>query len=433
MKFELKRTENSMVEITVEEEASKISKYRKKAISALRKNADIKGFRKGAEIPESVIVKNYGEERINEMTVEQAIDALYRKALQESKIIPVSQGGIKEIISQSPLKFVIVVEVYPEVEIKEEDYKKIEIKKTQVRVTQKEIDLAIEDIQRRLTSFEAVEDENYETKEGDRIYIDTDGYDKEGNLLPNTSMREHGVAIGSNSLVPGFEEGLKGVKLGEEKELDITFPEDYHNAEFASKETKFKVTIKKIETAIVPEITPEFVKTLRGKEMSVEEFKDAIKAEISDVKKSNARRDDEEKLMDELFKIAKVEIGDTMMNRSIQNVYEEIKQNIAQSGAKVSDYITSLGMSEEEYLEKNVRPVAERRLKGELILHKIQENEQIEATDKEIQKEIDQIMSKYESEDVKARLRDLYKEDSKYYFELKTRLNYTRLIDTFIK
>lgn len=433
MKFEVKKIENSVVEITVEEEVSSLVKYRKKAINQIKKSANVKGFRAGANIPDEIIVKNYGEARISEACVEFAIDDLYRRALQESKVVPVEQGVIKEIISQSPLKFVLAVEVYPEVKISEEDYKKINIKKTKVEVTDKEIDATIEDIKSRLTKFEISEDAHYELKIGDKAIIDTDGYDLEGNLLENTSMREYKLLMGSNSLVTGFEEGLVWAKAWDEKELDIAFPDDYHNADFASKKTKFKVTIKNIEEAIKPELTPAFIKTIRGKEMSIEEFRETVKAEILDVKESNSRRDDEEKLMDELFKISEVELGASMLKRTIDSVFEEIKQNIISSGARIEDYIESLGMTEEQYLDVNVKPVAEKRLKGELILHKIQENEKQIPSDEEINKEIESIISKYESDDVKARLKDLYKSDSRYYEELRIRMGYAKLIDTFVK
>jgi trigger factor len=121
-------------------------------------------------------------------------------------------------------------------------------------------------------------------------------------------MKDYPLVLGSNMLVPGFEEKIAGAKVGEELELDIVFPSDYHNASFASKETKFKVKVNKIEASVKPEFTPEFIKQLRGKDLDLNGFKELIKAELLDVKESNARLQDETKLIEELMKISTLDI-----------------------------------------------------------------------------------------------------------------------------
>ena len=146
-------------------------------IKYLAKNAEIKGFRKGANIPEPVITKHFGEEHISNMVVEAAIDELFKKALREEKIIPVAQAEIKEVVSQSPLKFVVEVEVFPEVEI-DDAYKKVSIEKTPVSVSAAEVQNALDDIQTRFTTFEKMEEATYKAKIGDKVTIDTDGFDE---------------------------------------------------------------------------------------------------------------------------------------------------------------------------------------------------------------------------------------------------------------
>lgn len=433
MKSELKKLENSIVSITVEEDIKVVNNHRKAVIKDLQKNADIKGFRKGTNIPEAILVKQFGEEAISSMCIEKAIDEAYQKALRENKVLPMAQAQIKEISSEGSLKFTIEVEVYPEVEIKKADYDKIEIKKTGTRVTQKEVDAAIEDIRTRLTNFVPVEDDKYEAQKGDKVMIDTEGYDLDGNFLDSTKMENYPLLLGSNMLVPGFEEKLEGAKIGQDLELEITFPKDYHNEAFKGKETKFKVKVNGIEKAEKPEITPEFTKAIRGQELDEEGFKTLIKEEISDTKKANARMKDEEALIDELIKVAKVEVGDNMLKGSIDKVFAEVSQNVEQSGARMKDYIASLGMDEAKYKEENLKPIAMKRVQGELILQKIQETEDVQVSKKEIDKEIADIISKYQSEEVKERLKDLYQEGSKYYNDMVSRLNFTKLIDKFIK
>jgi FKBP-type peptidyl-prolyl cis-trans isomerase (trigger factor) len=141
------------------------------------------------------------------MMVEAAIDELFKKALRQEKIVPVAQAEIKEVLSQSPLRFVAEIEVLPEVEI-QDSYKKISIEKTPVEVKADEVNAALEDIQTRFTRFEKVEDQKAKAKMGDRITIDTDGYDAKGVLLEATSMKSYPLVLGSNMLVPGFEEKL---------------------------------------------------------------------------------------------------------------------------------------------------------------------------------------------------------------------------------
>lgn len=429
MKTSINKLENSMVELTIEETKENIAKYRKKALEKIKKTADIKGFRKGANIPEEIIVKNFGEGYIQSVVVDEALNVLYVDALRVNGLLPVTQGEIKEIKSQDPLVIVMTIEVFPEVEITG-DYKSVKLPKKEVSVEDAEVEQALSQIQSRFTKFE-VAGEGYQAKLGDKVEITTQGFDLEGNKLENTNMEAYPIVLGSNLLVPGFEEGLVGKTANETVTLDITFPADYHNEAFKGKQTKFEVTLGTIETAVKPEFTPEFIKGLRGKDLDLDGFKALIKAEILETKEMNARIEDESKLIDELLKFTKVEYGPTLLKNHTEKVYAEIKQNISQNGAKPADYIASLGMTEEQYIEQNVTPVAIKRLQAELILHKLGEAEKIEATQEEIDAEIAKIMSKFESQDVLARLKDLYQPNTKYYAELQSRIMYRKLIDMF--
>lgn len=429
MKTEIKKLENSIVAITIEESTENLLKFRKKVIENIRKTADIKGFRKGAHIPEEIIVKMYGEDRIASLTVEEALSKLYTEALKENNILPIAQGEVSEIISQSPMKIVMNVEVFPEIEI-DKKYKKVKIAKTPVEIGKDEVENALSDIQQKFTKFEEAASD-YLTQMGDRVTITTQGFDSKGKELENTNMTSYPIVLGSNMLVPGFEEGLVGFAAGSEVKLDITFPKDYHNADFAGKKTKFQVTIEKIEASKKPEFTPEFIKDLRGKDLDLEGFKALVKEEILETKEMNARLEDENKLMDELFPLTTLNFGPALLKNQVEKVYAEIKDNINQSGAKPADYIASLGLTEEQYIEKNVTPIAEKRLKAELILHKLSELEKIEVSEKELEAEIEKIIAKFQNAEVVSRLKTLYVPGTRYYEELKQRHSYRKLIDSF--
>lgn len=288
-------------------------------------------------------------------------------------------------------------------------------------------------MKKNLLEFEAVTDKRSKAKIGDKVFIDTEGFDKKGKSIETTTMKNYPIILGSNVLVPGFEEKIEWAKLEDELDLDITFPKDYHNKDFASKEVKFKVKVNSIEKAIKPEFTPEFIKQLRGKDLDLDGFKKLIKEELTETKEMNQRLEDENKLIDELLKVTKLEIWESLLKNQIEKVYAEIKENITQSWAKVNDYIASLGMNEEDYKEKNVKPIALKRLQAELILHKLQEIEKFEVEEKEISKEIEKTISKFESPDVLKRLKELYVPGTKYYEELKGRIAYRKLIDSFFE
>lgn len=431
MKTEVKKLKNSIVEITIEETAENVAKYRKKVIANISKNASIKWFRKWANIPEAVIVKEYWEERISQLIVDEALNSLYSEALRKNNIMPISQWEIVEISSQSPLVVKLNVEVFPEVEV-EKSYKKVKIKKTPVKVDDSEVEDTLKQIQTRFTKFEKATDD-YSSKMWDKLYIDTQGYGKDGNKLDNTNMENYPLVLWSNVLVPWFEEWLVWKKSGEVVSLDITFPKDYHNADFAGKKTKFDVTIHQIEASVAPEFTPEFIKDLRGKDLDLAWFKALIKEELLETKETNARIQDENTLIEEFLKVTTMEIWENLLKNNTQKVYEEIKDNISQSWAKPLDYIMSLWLTEEAYIETNVKPVALKRLQAELILHKLWELEKIEVTDEEMNTEIQKIMEKFGSSEVLERLKDLYKPWTRYYEELKQRVSYRKLIDMFFE
>ena len=429
MKIEKKILPKSIVELVVEESVEEVAKSRKKALSYIEKNADVKGFRKGTKIPENILVRQYGEEHITKLTIEFAIDDIYRTALKKENLIPVAEGQIKEIVSESPLKIRIHIEVLPEIEI-DKKYKNIKLKKQKVSVSADEVKQALEEIETKFTKFEEATDGKAAL--WDRVTVDTDGFEGE-KILENTSMRDYPLVLGSNVLVPGFEEWIVLAQNWDYLELPVNFPKDYHNADFANKKTTFKVKVKKIEKAVKPEFTPEFIEQLRGKKLDLAWFKTLIKEEITDTKASNARLEEENKLIDELLKITKLELWDGILKNQIEKVYNEIKENMTNQQVQMKHYLESLKMSEEDYKEKNVKPTAIKRLQWELILHKLAELEKFEVTEAELKKEIEWILAKFGSEDVLTKLKELYVPGNKYYEELKTRISYRKLIDSFFE
>ena len=430
MKITRKDLDNSIVELVIETDTKNVAKSRKKVLNHLKDKAEIKGFRKGANIPEAIIVKHYWDDYINGMTVDFAIDSVYQKALMEEKLVPVATWEIKEIISQDPLKFSLHIEVLPTVEI-DSKYKKISLTKKKVKVDASEVKAAIWEIEKKFTTFKEVTDKKAKAALGDRVTIDTDGHDEKWKIIETTSMRDYPLVLGTGLLVPGFEEDMVWAKLGDDLELDVTFPKDYHNEAFKGLKTKFKVKIKKLEKATAPELTPEFIEQLRGKKLDLAGFKKLIKEEITDTKESNTRLEEEMKLIDELLKLTKISIWEKLLKNQIEKLFSQIKSNMSEQGVKMENYLESLKLTEEEYKENHVKADALKRLQGELILNKLMELEKVEADEKEVTKEIEKIKAAYQNPEVLKRFEELYVPGNKYYEELKTRMGYKKLIDNF--
>jgi trigger factor len=331
------------------------------------------------------------------------------------------------------MKIRMHVEVFPTIEIKDE-YKKISLKKKVVKVAAKEVKAALDDIQKRFTTFQEV-DKKSTVAQGDRVTINTQGFDKDGTELDATKMEEYPLVIGSGMLVPGFEDGMVGAKIGDKLDLAVPFPKDYHNKDFAGKDTTFKVEVVKLEKAVKPEFTPEFIKDLRGKELDLDGFKELIKSEILDTKESNTRMEEESELIEALVKITTMEIGDKLLAEQMRKVFEEIKQNMSQDNVKMADYLESLKLDEEGYKEAHVKPVALKRLQGELILNRLSEIEpkRAEVTDDMMKAEIVKIKASFDNPEVLERLESLYVEGSQYYSELQKRLGFRNMIESFYK
>ena len=431
MKIEKKLLENSIVELIVESDTKSVAKYRKNALDYLEKNAEVEWFRKWSKIPENILVRKYWEEYINNMVIDFAIDWIYKKALNKENIIPVAQAEIKEVISQVPLKFKLHIEIFPEISI-DDKYKKIKLKKQKIEVKKEEVENAIKEIEAKFTKYEESTDKAYKAKMWDKVTINTKWFENDKEL-ENTAMQEYPIILWTNVLVPGFEEKIVWAKNWDKLKFPVDFPKDYHNKDFADKKTVFKVEVKKIEKTIKPEFTPEFIEQLRWKKLDFEWFKKLIKTELIDVKKSNIRMEEENNLIKELLKITKISVWPKLLERKIEEVYSEIKENITKDGLKISDYLESLKMDEATYKEKHIKKTALNRINWELILHKLMELEKIEVSEKDIEEEIKTVMSKFQSEDVLKRLKDLYVPGTKYYAELKQRMWYRKLINSFFE
>lgn len=440
MQSTITRKNTHTLSINIKESWVELEKARKSVIDDIRKNGKIKGFKAGSDIPEHVIIREYGDDTINQQALDQVINRIYPKILKKENIIPVAPGNITEVTSINPIEITLEVEVFPEIKINEKKLDTIKVKQTAVQVSAKEVDAEIDAIKTRFTHFheagkkadDGADTSNIHVENGDRATITAQGYDKKGGkAIPETAVPNYPLVIGSGNFIPGFEDKLIGAKMGDEVAFDITFPKDYHSEEFQGKKVHFTAKIEKLEKPHTPEFTPEFIEQLRGEKTDLAGLKKILKEEVKMKKEKESRHKDEDILMKELLAITDFEVGPSLVQGEIEQIYREHSANLEQQWLSIKDYLEHLKLDESTYKEKTVQPEAERRLKAELILRKIREIRGTDVTEEEVAKEIDTVIAQYSSEDVVKRLREKLVPGDTYYEDIKNRLVYRKIVDSF--
>ncbi len=441
MQITHERTKPYLFRVTVKDSAKALEKSRSEAISEISANVSFKGFRKGM-VPESVVLKEYGEAAVMERAVNLYLDKQYRKILEKTGIVPVAAGQVTEIKSTEPLEIVLEIETFPEVEIDEKKLGKISVAKTKTDATAEDAEKAFSEIERRFTHFHDAGthgDDGFDASKavietGDRVTIDTVGFEKQGGKeIPETKVKAFPLVIGSGQFIPGFEDKLVGHKVGEVIEFDIVFPKDYHADAFKGRKVFFMTTVFKLEKPHKPEWTEDFIERLRGVKTDVAGLKDLLRKEILAEREREARGKDESELLTKLMEITTLEIGPGLLEREIDLIWHEQASNLESQGLSMKGYLSHMKTDEDAYRNDLIAPEARRRLSAELILKKIRELKKIEATDDEIAVEINSVIASYSSEQVKERLKAKLVPGDAYYEDIKNRLAYRKVVDLFLK
>jgi trigger factor len=442
MQSTVTRKNSYTLSINIKETGVELEKAKKHVIEEIRTKGKVKGFKQGSNIPDHVIIREYGETVIEQQALDAVVGKIYPKVLKKENIIPVAAGQITEVKSTDPIELTLEVEVFPEIEIDEKKLSKIKIKKTSAEVTDADVDVEIEGIKARFTHFhEAGEhtDDGADTshlaiEKWDRATISAQGYDKKwGEAIAETRVPNYPLTIGSGSFIPGFEEKLIGAKVGDEVAFDITFPKDYHSDDFKGRKVHFVANIEKIEKPHTPEFTEEFIEKLRGKKTDLAGLREIIRGELQSKKDYETRSKDENTLMEKMLEVAVFEVGPELLKNEIDQLYREHAANLEQQGYNMKMYLDHLKKSEEGYKEEVVKPEAERRLKAELLLRKIREMKAVEASEEEIKTEVEKVIAQYENETVVTRLREKLIPGDAYYEDIKNRLAYRKVVDTFFE
>ena len=406
MSLQVEKLEKNMAKLTIEVSPEEFDVAVEKAYKKNKNKLNVQGFRKG-KAPRKMIEKMYGKEVFYEEAANIIIPEAYAKALEECEEEIVSQPAIDvtQIEAGKPFIFTAEVALKPEVELG--TYKGVEIDKLDTEVTDADVDAELDRVREQNARTITVDDRAVQDK--DMTVIDFEGF-VDGEAFEGGKAENYSLTIGSHSFIDTFEEQLIGKNIGEEVEVNVTFPEEYHAKELAGKPALFKVTIKEIKVKELPELDDDFAQDVSDCE-TLEAYKDSLREEIQNRKADAAKNAKEDAVIEAIIEDAKMEIPDPMVDTQVRQMAEDFARRISQQGITLDQYFQFTGMNPQSFLDQ-MKPQALKRIQSRLVLEAVVAAEGIKATDEEIEKEMSDMAEAYQMEldKVKELLGDAEKE-----------------------
>lgn len=368
-------------------------------LTKLSRNVKVPGFRPG-KAPAHLVEKQLDQSLLQTEFLEQAVNALYVRALQEQNVRPATppEITITKFVPFTLLEFTAEVEAIGEVKLA--DYKKIKLDATPVKVTAADVNDLIENLRTRGAERKEV---TRAAKQGDELLIDFRGVDaKSKKPISGADGKAYPLVLGSQSFIPGFEDNLIGAKAGETKTFDITFPAEYGVSALQKKKVTFTVTVQKVQELVKPKLDDDFA-TKVGPFKSVEDMKADIKRQLTAEREAEAQRAYDNELLEKIAAKSEVAIPKALVEEEIDRIEEEEKRNVIYRGQTWQEHLADEGLSAEEHREKN-RPAAELRVKAGLLLGQIAEAEQIDVTPEEVDVRMQLLRGQYSDPAMQAEL-----------------------------
>ena len=393
MNCKLEKTENAnevKFEITVE--AAKFEDAMKKVYFKSAKYFNIPGFRKG-KAPMQIVEKYYGPEIFYEDAFNEVAQEALEEAVKENKLDVVSRPevDVKQMEKGKDLIFTVVMQTKPEAEVSK--YKGIEIKKVEYNVTDEDVEHELHHMQEHNSRLISVDDRAVES--GDTTTIDFEG-SVDGVPFEGGKAENYDLEIGSNTFIPGFEDQIIGMKIDEEKDVKVKFPEEYFSKELAGKDAVFKVKLHEIKKKELPELDDEFAKDVSEFD-TLDELKADIKAKQEKQNEEKAKYETQDAVIKALCEKTKVEIPSGMVEMEVENMLKDFEQRLAYQGLNLEQYFKMMGKTEEE-VKKEYEPQAIEGIKSRLALEAVIKAEKIEATDKEVEDKMKEMAKNYGKE-----------------------------------
>ncbi len=410
MNVKVEKIEKNKLKLEIEVEAEKFEEALQKAYQKNAKKFSIPGFRKG-KAPKKMVERYYGEQVLYEDTFNDIGSEAYEKAIEEKNILVVDRNDVDiiDIGSGKNLKFTVEVTVKPEVEI--ENYKGIEVKKAEYNVTEQEIDQELERMREKNARIITVDDRKLQ--KGDIATIDFEGF-IDGEAFQGGKGTNYDLEIGKGSFIEGFEDQLIGMIINEEREIKVTFPEEYHSKNIAGKEAAFKVLIHGIKAKELPVLDNEFAKDVSESD-TLNELKDDIKSKLMKTKEQKAKKEMEDELIDKLVEKAMIDIPQAMIEKQIDSIVRDFEWRLSMQGLNLENYLKHTNMDYNKF-RLQFRESAKKSVEVQLILEEIGKREKIELSDEDVENKISDLAEGYfqEVEEFKKHLKE---NDIKYIKE----------------
>ncbi|MCI9004038.1 MAG: trigger factor [Lachnospiraceae bacterium] len=399
MSVQVESLEKNMAKLTIEVPAEELEKAIQEAYQKQKNKISLPGFRKG-KVPRQMIEKIYGPEVFYEDAANSLISAEYPKAVEESEEEIVSRPTIDVVQIEKGKPFIFSAEVAVKPEVTLGTYLGVQVAKAEITVTEEEVDAEVNKERESNARMVTVEDRAIE--DGDTAVIDYEGF-MDGEAFEGGKGENHSLVIGSHTFIPGFEEQLIGKGAGDNVEVSVVFPEEYHAKELAGRPALFQVKINEIKVKELPELDDEFAQDVSEFD-TLAEYRESVRKAVEERKKEEARRQKEDEAVQKAVEGAGMEIPDAMLDTQVSSMLEEFASRIGQQGLSLEQYLQFTGATVET-LQEQMRPDALKRIQSSLVLEAIAKAEQLEVSEEEFEEEIERMAAAYNME--KEKLEDL--------------------------
>ena len=397
MSLQVEKLEKNMAKLTIEVSAEDLDKAMEKAYQKQKSRISIPGFRKG-KAPRKMIESMYGKGVFMEDAVNSLVPQEYSKAVADCDLEIVSQPEINVTQMEPGKALIFTADVATKPEVTLGEYKGVEVPKTEIVVTDEEVDAEIKKEQDKNSRTVTVEDRA--AANGDIATIDFEGF-VDGVAFDGGKGSDYALTLGSGTFIPGFEDQIVGANTGDHVEVKVTFPEEYQAKELAGKEAVFQCDVKKIETKEVPELDDEFAKDVSEFD-TLAEYKEDVKKNLTEKKEKEARTAKENAAVDKAIENAQMDIPELMVQSQSRQMMDDFARRMQQQGLSMDQYFQFTGQSMDKMME-DMKPQALKRIQTRLVLEKIAETENTQPSEEEITEEIQKMADAYKMEADKIR------------------------------